>query len=88
MVSDNGAFFGEAFDMFGFFFEVAKRNKKREIGIFMAGVFNALIELTLDIFPDSISPGFDGHATADRRIFRHVGSFDYLLEPFGIVFLT
>lgn len=54
----------------------------------MAGVFEHFVHGALDIFPESVAPGFNDHAAADGGVFGEVGCADDLLVPFWIVFLA
>lgn len=87
-MGDDGAFFGKAFYVLGFFFEIAYGNKEREVGILVSRVLKHLVHDTLDIFPEGVSPGFDDHATADGRVFGEVGGAYDLLVPLGVVFCS
>ncbi len=88
MVSNDGAFFGEAFDVGGFFFQIAERDEEREVGVLMSGVFEHLVERFLDVLPDGVAPGLDDHATAHGRDFGEVGGVHDLLVPLGVIFFA
>src|SRR4029453_152869 len=66
-VRDDGAFFGEAFNVFRFLGEITQRNEKWEISIAMASGAKHGVELTLHVFPNSVTPGSNHHATAYVR---------------------
>ena len=59
-----GAFGGETFCVFSFFFEVGEWNQQGEVSVLMAGFLEACIELLLDQFPDAIAPWLDNHAAS------------------------
>ena len=84
---DNGAFSCESLDVGGLFFEIADRNEERKVGVLVTGVFEPLIELFLDLLPETVSPGLDHHAAADLRILGEVGGADDLLIPLRKIFL-
>ena len=86
VVGDDGALFGEAFDVLGFFLEVALGDEEGEVGVFVAGVFEAAVEVGLHELPDGVAPGLDDHAAADVGVFGEVGGADDLLVPLGVVF--
>ena len=86
-VGDYGAFFGEAFDVFGFFREITQRNKKRKIGVAMAGRAKHRIELALHVFPDPVAPRTNHHATAHVRGLSQFGGANHLLIPFRKIFV-
>ena len=65
VVGDDGAFFGETFDVLGFFFEKAYGDEQGEIGVLMSGVFEHFIEAALDVLPQAVAPGLDDHAAAN-----------------------
>ena len=83
VVGDYGAFRGEAFGMLRFLFQIGDRNQEGEIGVRMAGVLEALVQVLLNEFPNGVAPWLDDHAAADLGIFRHVGGLDDLLVPLG-----
>ncbi len=64
-VCDEGAFHGEAFDVFGFFCEEGLGDEEGEVGVDVAGVFEAFIEVALDGFPDGVAFRADDHAAFD-----------------------
>lgn len=64
-MGDDGAFFGETFDVGGFFLEVAEGDEEGEVGVGVACGFDAGIEEALDVFPDGVAVGLDDHAAAD-----------------------
>ena len=86
MMGDHRAFLGEPFDVCGLLLEIAERNKQRKIGIFVAGRLDHRIQLSLDIFPDAVSPWLDHHAASDFRVFREVSGADDLLIPLREIF--
>ena len=83
VVGDYGAFRGEAFGMLRFLFQIGDRNQEGEIGVRMAGVLEALVQVLLNEFPNGVAPWLDDHAAAHLGIFRHVGGLDDLLVPLG-----
>ena len=85
---DDGAFFGEAFDVLRFLGEITQRNEKREIGVAMAGRRNMRVELTLHVFPDPVAPRTNHHATAHVRGLGQFGRANDLLIPFGKIFVA
>ncbi|MNL39106.1 hypothetical protein D3C87_1613640 [compost metagenome] len=85
-MSHDRTFFGEALNVFGFFFQEAKWDQKREIGIYVACIFEHAIKDGLHVFPNSVAPRFNHHATTNWRVFRHVSGGDDLLVPLWIVF--
>ena len=64
VVGDDCAFFGEAFDVFGFFCEVGQGDEEGEVGVFVTGCLEHCVKVALHVFPESVTPGFDDHATA------------------------
>ena len=44
-------------------------SKQWEIGILMAGIFKHFVQNSLHIFPKHVSPGFNNHTPAHRRVF-------------------
>ena len=48
-----------------FFTKERFRNKQGEIGIYVTGFFEHVIQVTLHLFPDCITVRFDYHATAN-----------------------
>ena len=84
---DHGAFFGEAFDVFGLFGEITQRNKKREISVAMAGRAKHCIELALHVFPNPIAPRTNHHTTAHVRGLSQFGCANHLLIPFRKIFV-
>lgn len=85
VVGNYGAFRCKAFSMLGFLFQVGDGDEQGEVGIGVAGVLEALVQVLLDEFPDGVAPRLDDHAAAHFGVFRHVGSLDDLLVPLGEV---
>ena len=69
IVGYHGAFLGESFSIFFFFFEQAFGHKQREIGIHVTCFFEHVIELSLHFFPNGIAIGFDDHTTFNGTVF-------------------
>ena len=65
MVRNDGAFLGESLYVLGLFFEETHRNKEWEIRVLVACVLEHLVQNSLHIFPNSVAPRLDHHATAD-----------------------
>src|SRR5438309_730377 len=84
-VRDNGAFFGEAFDVFRFLREIAQRNEEWEIGVAMTSGTKHGIQLTLHVFPNPVTPGSNHHATAYVGGLGQLRRADRLLIPLGKV---
>ena len=53
----------------------------------MACVLEPLVELALDLFPESVTPWLDNHAAADFGILGKICGANDLLIPFGKVFI-
>ena len=87
-VGDDGAFLGEAVDVRGFLLDVADRDEEREVGVHVAGLLELLVEVAVDVLPESVTPRLDHHATADRAVLGQVGMLDHLEVPFRIVILA
>ncbi|MGA2905724.1 MAG: hypothetical protein ABSD98_18015 [Candidatus Korobacteraceae bacterium] len=68
--------------MLGFLVQKALRDKHREVVVLMAGGFEAVVQLALQQFPDSVAVGLDDHAALDdlRRL-GHVALQDNVLVP-------
>ena len=64
MVSHHGALSGEAFSALSFFFKVGKWDEEGKVGVLMASLFEIFIKLLLDVFPESVAPRLDDHASA------------------------
>src|SRR5437899_3623156 len=62
-VCDDRAFLGEALDVFRLLREITQRNKKREVSIAMASRAKHAVALTLHVFPNSVTPRTNHHAT-------------------------
>lgn len=62
MMSDDGTFGGEAFGVFGFFFQIGEGDEEGEVSVLMTCFFETGVELLLDVFPDAVTPRFDNHA--------------------------
>ncbi len=86
VVGDDRALGGEAFGVLRFFFKVGKRDQQREVGVLVAGGFEAAVEGELDEFPYAITPWLDHHAAAGFGVFCKIGGAHDLLVPFGEVF--
>lgn len=84
-VGDDGALHGEAFDVLGFLGEEGLGNEEGEVGVDVAGVFEAAVEVALDAFPDGEAIGLDDHATADGGVVGELGGFDDVEVPLGVV---
>jgi hypothetical protein len=82
-MGDHGTFGGETFSVFGLFFEVGKGDEEREIGVLVPGGLEAVIEVTLNRFPNGKPPRFDHHAATGFGILGKISSADDLLIPFG-----
>ena len=82
---DIGAFRSEAFNVFLFLLEKRFRDKEREVGVLMSGVFNHLVQWSLDIFPERVTVGTDNHASLDRRVIREFGLQNGIGIPLGTV---
>jgi hypothetical protein len=87
-VGNDRAFLGEPFDVFGLSGEVTQRNEQREIGIAVSGRPKHRIELALHVFPNSIAPRANDHATTHVRGLSQLTGPDYLLVPFGKILRT
>src|SRR5438105_12724200 len=84
---DDGAFLGEAFNVFGFLREITQRNEKREISVAMASSAKHSVELTLHVFPNPVTPRANHHATAHVRWLGQFRRADDLLIPFRKIFV-
>jgi len=88
MMGYDGALLGKPFHMLRLFFEKGQGDEERKICIFNAGLFEHIVEASHDILPQCISPRLDHHATANGRAFGQIRSFDGILVPFRIIFLS
>src|SRR5207245_11099500 len=86
-VRDDSAFLGEAFNVFCFPREVTQRNKKREVSVAMTSGAEHRVELTLHVFPNSVSPRTNHHATPYVRGLGQFRGANHLLIPFRKVFV-
>jgi len=86
VVGHDGALFGKAIDMFGFFAEEGFGDQKGEVGVDVSGGFEHAVEGLLHVFPDGVAVGFDHHATADDAVVSEVGFFDDIVVPLGVIF--
>ena len=87
-VGDHCTLFGEAINVGGFLLNVADRNEEREVGVYVTGLLEHLIEVAVNILPEGVAPRLNHHATADWAVFGQVGMLDYLEVPLRIVFLA
>src|SRR5262249_55014268 len=83
-----GALLGKPRDVLGLLREIAKRNKKREIGIAVSGCPKHCIELVLHVFPDSIAPWPNDHTAAHIARFSQLSGPDDLLIPLGKILIA
>ena len=60
-------------------------DEQREIGVLVAGLFDALIEPALDRLPDRVAMGLDDHAAAHWRVLAQPGLIDDIQVPLRIV---
>ena len=65
--------------------EEALRDEQREVGVDVAGVLEAPVELALDRLPDRVALGADDHAALDRRIVGQLGRLDDVEVPLRVV---
>ena len=63
-MSDNGAFFGETFNVLCLLLHIAERDKEWEISVAMTGSTEHGVQLPLHILPDPKTPWTNDHATA------------------------
>src|SRR5206468_7973327 len=85
--SDLRAFLGEALHVFRLFREITQRNKKREVSVAMASRAKHAVKLTLHVFPNSVTPRTNHHATAYVRGLGQFRCANHLLIPFRKVFV-
>ena len=86
VVGDYGAFRGEAFGMLRFLFQIGDRNQEGEIGVRVAGVLEALVQVFLNEFPDGVTPWLDDHAATHCRLFSQISLNNQIIIPLTIVF--
>ena len=85
-MGDDRALGGESFGVLGFFFEIGEGDEEGEVSVFVAGCFEAVVEIALDRFLDRKAPRLDDHATTGFGIFGKIRRTDHLLIPLGKVF--
>ena len=82
---DDGAFLGEALDVFRLLLEIRQRDEEREVGVLVAGLLEHPIEDRLHPLPHRVAERLDDHASADRRLLGEIGRLDDLLIPLRVV---
>ena len=83
---DDCTFLSKAFDVLGFFHEKAFGNEQWEIGVLVTGCLDALIQATLDRFPQSESGRFENDASAHNfGVVRQVSAADDIEIPLSVV---
>ena len=85
-MGNHGHFFCEAFDMLGFFLEIAQRDEQRKITIVVTGFLETAVEIALHQLPCAIAPRLDDHTTAHAGHLGHIGGAHDLLIPLGVIF--
>ena len=76
----------EPLHVLGLLLEEAHRDEQREVGVLVAGLLEAPVEIGLDLLPDGVAVGLDHHAALD-----HLGRLgeirlpDHVLVPLGVV---
>ena len=81
VMRDHCHFLGEAFDMLSLALEIRQRDEDREIGVFMPGRLDPVVEQALHPLPDAEAPRADHHAAAHARFLGHFGGTDDILVP-------
>ena len=84
-VRDDGALHGEAFYMFGLFGQERLGDQEGEVGVDVAGLLEAAVEVALDAFPDGETFGADDHAAFDGGIVGELGGLDDVEVPLGVI---
>jgi hypothetical protein len=85
VMSDDGTFLGEAFDVRRFLLQERQRDEQREVGVLVPRRLEHVVERPLHVFPQRVAPGPNDHAAADRRILGEIGAGDDLLIPLRVV---
>src|SRR5437588_11282408 len=86
-MGDDGAFFGETFNMLRLLLHVTERNEEWKISVTMAGGAKHGVQLPLHILPHTKPTWTNDHATAHITGFSKLRRADYLLIPFGKILL-
>src|SRR6266566_5080761 len=76
-----GQFWSKPCDMLCFFLDKTARNKHREVGIEHSGFLEAVIHVSLYMFPDGIAIRSNDHTAAHRRVVGQFRLTHYLVVP-------
>ena len=82
---DDRALLGEALDVLGLLGEEGARDEEREVGVLVARLLEAPVEVVPDRLPDAVAVGPDDHAPADGRVVHELARLDDVQVPLAVV---
>jgi hypothetical protein len=86
-VGDHGELGCEALEVLGLAGQVALGDEQREVGVLVAGLFDATVELRLQQLPDAVPVGTDDHGALGWAPVDQLSLDDHLVVPGGEVLI-